>query len=127
MTQTDTRQMQQPVSPDAGALAEDAALSKPPSGKTFFAVVNANGALARGSDAKSSQNLGTGFYEVLFKFDVTACAYIACIGNGGSGAVEPSGEITVVGRNGQANGVFITTADSGGPYANRGFHLLVRS
>jgi hypothetical protein len=92
---------------------------------TLFAVVNPDGSLARGFGAVSSQRLAAGQYEVVFNRNVTGCAYIATIGLSGSSGASPSGEITVVGRAGNANGVFLTTTDSAGNFADRGFHLAV--
>jgi hypothetical protein len=97
----------------------------PSTARTYYAVVNADGSLARGFHAVSSANLGAGFYEVIFNQDVTRAAYTATIGSSATAGVEPTGEITVVGRSGAPNGVFITTSDSTGAYANRGFHLAV--
>jgi hypothetical protein len=94
---------------------------------TVYAVVNADGTLARGFRAASAQRLGLGNYEVVFKRDVTNAAYVASIGLAGSiGAANP-GEITVVGRNGNAKGVFVTTHSSAGAPADAGFHLAVHS
>ncbi len=129
MSQTDARQLEQPPpSSDAvSALVAGTTVGMPPTAQTFFAVVNADGSLARGFQAAFSQNLGTGFYEVIFNFDVTGSAYVASIGSSASFGIEPTGEITVVGRVGTPNGVFVTTSDSTGAFANRGFHLAVHS
>lgn len=99
----------------------------PETAQTFYAVVNADGTLARDFQAVSAQKLATGQYEVVFAHDLTGSAYIATIGNSGSVGIEPTGEITVVGRNGVPNGVFITTTDSAGTFADRGFHIAVHS
>jgi hypothetical protein len=92
---------------------------------TLFAVVNPDGSLARGFRAVSSQRFSPGQYEVVFNRNVSGCAYIATIGLSGSSGASPSGEITVVGRFGNANAVFLTTTDSAGNFADRGFHLAV--
>jgi hypothetical protein len=94
---------------------------------TFFAVVNADGTLARGFRAASAQRLGLGNYEVVFNRDVTAAAYVATIGlSGAIGAANP-GEITVVGRAGNTKGIFVTTHSSAGAPADAGFHLAVHT
>jgi len=50
-----------------------------------FAVVNSAGALNRGSaSAVAASNVVTGGYEVTFNKDVSACAYIATIGDVGT-------------------------------------------
>ena len=94
-------------------------------GGTLFAVVDANGTLARGRRAVSATRLGTGAYEVVFRRDVRRCAYVATIGLSGSAGSSLPGEITVVGRAGNDRGVFVTTHSSGGASADLGFHLTV--
>ncbi|HEY9826761.1 MAG TPA: hypothetical protein V6D19_15070 [Stenomitos sp.] len=93
--------------------------------QTKFAVVNDNGITARGRGVVSSQSLGTGLYEVIFNRDVTTCSYVATVGSSATSGTSPSGEMTVVGRFGNANGVFLTSKDSAGNAVNRGFHLQV--
>jgi hypothetical protein len=95
--------------------------------RIFFAVVNADGALARGARATSSQRLALGNYEVVFNRDVTRAAFLATIGLSGSIGAAPPGEITVVGRLGNAQAVFVTTHNSAGALADAGFHLAVVS
>ena len=92
---------------------------------TMYAVVNANGTLARGRKAVSATRLGTGAYEVVFRKDVRKGAYLATIGLSGSAGASLPGEITVVGRAGNDRGVFVTTHSSGGAAADLGFHLAV--
>ena len=92
---------------------------------TLYAVVDANGTLARGHKAVSATRLGTGTYEVVFRKDVRRCAYLATIGLSGSAGASLPGEITVVGRSGNDRGVFLTTHSSGGASADLGFHLAV--
>jgi hypothetical protein len=92
---------------------------------TLFAVVNANGTLARGLGAVSSQRLALGAYEVIFNRNVRDCAYVATIGLSGSAFSSPPGEITVVGRVTSANGVFLTVSNSAGAPTDLGFHLAV--
>ena len=92
---------------------------------TLYAVVDANGTLARGHKAVSATRLGTGTYEVVFRKDVRRCAYVATIGLSGSAGASLPGEITVVGRSGNDRGVFLTTHSSGGASADLGFHLAV--
>ena len=52
------------------------------------------------------------------------CAFIGTIGVPATGSSD-AGQITVAGRAGLANGVFVTTDDSAGTDANRPFHLAV--
>jgi hypothetical protein len=131
MTQTDVRQLEQPPPtadrPDVAAFVAGTVAGMPPTAQTFYAVVNADGSLARGFQAVEARNLGTGFYEVIFNVDVTGSAYIATIGSSATSGIEQTGEITVVGRAGTPNGVFVTTTDSAGTFADRGFHIAVHS
>jgi hypothetical protein len=129
MSQTDVRQLEQPPRSSEAVSPRVAGTTggMPPTAQTFFAVVNADGSLARGFEAAFAQNLGPGFYEVIFNYDVTGSAYIATIGSSESIGIEQTGEITVVGRFETPNGVFVTTTDSTGAFVNRGFHLAVHS
>ncbi len=91
-----------------------------------WAVVNANGSLARQSgDVVSTARLTVGQYEVIFDDEVTECVYTASLGLSGSLGIGPAGEIEVVGRFLNVNGVFVSTHTSTGAFADRGFHLLV--
>lgn len=92
---------------------------------TLFAVVNADGSLDRDFRAVSAQRFSRGQYEVVFNRNVSRCAYVATIGDSGDDVIPPSGEISVAGRFGNDNAVFIVTYDSDGRPANRGFHLAV--
>jgi hypothetical protein len=115
--------------PSTSRMAADGSGSfhaKKPLKKQLWAVVNRNnGRVARGQGALDANRLGRGAYEVLFDRNVRRCAYTATIGLSGSEGFEAPGEITVVGRVGTPNGVFITTHNSSGRLANRGFHLVV--
>jgi hypothetical protein len=93
--------------------------------KVLWAVVNSDGTLARGRGALDANLLATGDYEVLFDRGVTKCVYTGTIGLSGSFGEEAPGQITVAGRIDTTNGVYITTDDSTGASANRGFHLVV--
>lgn len=99
----------------------------PPSGhKSFTAVVSAAGHLVRGSGATAaSQPEGTGTYEVDFSADVTGCAYVATLGQTGSNGTAVPGLITVVGRSGMPNGIFVETGDRHGHEKNRSFQIDV--
>jgi len=93
--------------------------------KAFWAVVDSDGTLARDRGAVSAQRFDVGQYEVIFSRNVRNCAYVATIGLSGSESVSAPGETTVVGRFGNRRGVFVTTHDSTGAFADRGFHLQV--
>jgi hypothetical protein len=73
----------------------------------LWAVVNADGTLARGRGATSAASLGVdGQYEVVFNRSVSSCAFVATIDSSASGY---EGEISVTGREGNANAVFAQT------------------
>jgi hypothetical protein len=99
----------------------------PPTAQSFFAVVDANGTLARGFGATSATRLGVGIYQVVFSHDVRGSAYVGTLGLSVDFGISPSGEIAVVGRAGLPNGIFVQTFNSAGQSADRGFHLAVLS
>jgi hypothetical protein len=108
------------TSRSAGKLAAPAAA--PTTG--FFAVVDLNGVLVRGKGAVSAQRLSEGNYEVIFNASIASCAFTGSVGNSGfSGFAR--GQISVQGRSGTNNGLFVSTSSSSGIVANRPFHVLV--
>jgi hypothetical protein len=111
----------------SAALVPATAVGMPPTAQAFFAVVNADGTLARGFQASSASKLSTGTYQVIFAHDITGSAYIGTLGLSGSIGGSPSGQIAVVGRFGTPNGVFVQTFDAAGNAADRGFHLAILS
>ena len=100
----------------------------PPKARLFvrhhWAVVNANGKLARDRNAIRANKLGTGVYEVIFTRDVRNGVYVATVGTGEISAALP-GQISVSPRSGDAHGVFIRTTDSSGVRADMAFHIIV--
>lgn len=98
----------------------------PPAHRSFTAVVSAKGTLVRGSGATAaSQPEGKGTYEVDFSADVTGCAYVATLGQTGSRGTADPGMITVVGRSGVPNGIFVETGDRLGNDKDRSFQVDV--
>jgi len=93
--------------------------------KQTYAVVGADGTLARGSKVVSSTHISTGSYEVVFNHKVNKCAFTAAIGTTGAGSILAPGEITVAGRAGNTSGVFVHTMDRTGTAADSSFHLAV--
>jgi hypothetical protein len=91
-----------------------------------WAVVNADGSLARDRGATSAASLGVdGQYEVVFNRSVSACAYVATLGDA-TASTGAEGVVTVAPRDGNANGVFVQTFDVlTGTEANLPFHLAV--
>jgi hypothetical protein len=118
------QQAQRP-GPNDGISVDEVPGPDIPSGQYGYAVVNSNGTLARGHHAVKSDRIATGQYEVIFDSNVRMGAYIATIGLSGSTGNSPAGQITVVGRRNNANGVFVETSNSSGTLTDLGFHLGV--
>ena len=98
---------------------------KPPAaGTTFSAVVKSNGTLVRGSGATAAMQAEGGF-EVDFTNDVSQCAFVATIGQTGSSGFQSAGLISVVGRSGVPQAVYISTATRTGKTKYLPFHLDV--
>jgi len=94
--------------------------------RSLTAVVTAGGHLVRGTGATgASQPEGQGTYEVDFESDVTACAYVATLGQTGSNGLSLPGDITVVGRSGTPNAIYVATSDTKGRLRNRSFQVDV--
>jgi hypothetical protein len=91
----------------------------------LFAVVEGNGALARGNKVISATHLSAGSYEVIFNKNVNKCAFNASIGTTGTGSVPAPGQITVAGRAGNKAGVFVRVVDRAGANLDSPFHLSV--
>jgi hypothetical protein len=104
------------------------AAGMPATAQVWYAVVNADGTLARAFPSGTSSSKIAGFdgsYEILFRQDLTGCSYTATIGNAGAG--NPAhGSIVVAARAGNAKGVFVETRDTqSGPTVDHPFHLQV--
>ena len=90
-----------------------------------WAVVNKAGTLERaGCPGTTSEYLGNG-YQVLFNRNVRHCAYVATAGNAGSMDVPTPAVVSVAGRLGHVNGVFVSTVNLMGGEIQRGFDLIV--
>jgi hypothetical protein len=100
--------------------------SLPPTINTIYsAVVGAKGQLIRGSGVVSSDKVALGSYTVGFANDVSACTYVATVGETGAKSSEPAVFVTVAAANGVANNVYVQTFDVTGAIANYPFHLDV--
>jgi hypothetical protein len=95
-------------------------------GTHIWAVVNANGTLARnGGACAGTTSSGSGSYDVNFPKNIVNCAYVVTVGSASrSGTVAP-GYATVVGAAGTTTGVFVQTFSSSGALVAQGFHLVV--
>jgi len=93
----------------------------------LFAVVNSDGSLARaGCPGTASVLLNAGQYQVSFPRDITACGFVGTVGLSTFGGTSPQGMITVVGRAGSPDAVFIQTSDATGTLTSLGFHLSIQ-
>jgi Collagen triple helix repeat (20 copies) len=92
---------------------------------SLWAVVNgSDGSLARSSGATASSRIVTGQYQVTFNRNVTACSYLATIGNPQILNQAPATIQTAL-RAATTNAVFVETSDLAGADADRNFHLAV--
>jgi len=90
-----------------------------------WAVLNASGTIVRMAGATGSSHLSTGTYQVVFKSDVSQCAYVATVGDPGAGAVSQPGIATVATRAGNNSALFIQTFDqSSGALADLPFQVV---
>ncbi|WP_070009362.1 hypothetical protein [Streptomyces abyssalis] len=97
--------------------------------KIVRAVVNSEGNLVKrqsfGAASATRVGTSTGTYQVCFDVPVNKGTYVASIGLPGNVGTSAPGEITVVGRIGTDNCLFIQTYNSEGVLADRGFHVTV--
>ena len=93
------------------------------------AVINSNGTVARASTLPyhvlSSTNSGTGTYDVRFSHSISGCAWVGTVGLGGFSGSTGAAQITITGRAGTNNGLFITTFDGAGTATNEPFHVIL--
>lgn len=95
----------------------------------LWAVINANGTIARsdGANAATTAKLVgfTGAYKVGFFRNVRGCVYVATLGGSSNVGTPPNGILVVEGRFDNVNGVFVQTYAPNGVAADRPFHLFV--
>ncbi|HET6817035.1 MAG TPA: hypothetical protein VFH66_07410 [Mycobacteriales bacterium] len=96
--------------------------------RIMWAVVNADGSLARGTSGVASSKVGTGQYNVTFSGDVSQCAQITGGGLADNAGVAPVATTGTSTLNGNPKGVFVATyKEANGAFGaqDAGFHLLV--
>jgi hypothetical protein len=96
--------------------------------RILWAVVNADGSLARGTTGVSSSKGASGQYSVTFPIDVHLCAYFATSGLSGTVGAAPAAIAGTSSINGTPKAVLVATyQESNGAFggADSGFHLLV--
>lgn len=93
------------------------------------AVINANATVLRASTLPyhvvSSTSLGTGIYDLRFSHSIAGCAWVGTVGLGTFGGSTGAAQITITGRVGTNNGLFITTFNGAGTPTNEPFHVIV--
>jgi hypothetical protein len=90
-----------------------------------FAVVNANATLLRGKGVTSTAHLGPGVYDIRFARDISACAWTGTVGFGTFSASTGPAQITITGRSGTNNGLFVTTFNGAGVATDEPFAAVV--
>jgi hypothetical protein len=114
-----------------GAAIKESTLGVVPSaftahGGARYAVLNANGQLARGRDVSSVARTADGRYQVIFNADIRGCAYFATVGSETAAGPPQNSQISVGSLASNANGVAVLTENgNNGAQANRPFHLIV--
>ena len=102
-----------------------------PTCSAFCAVINSDGTIARAHVYTTASHLGTGEYQVLFysavstQKNVSKCAYVATPGVTTNSGSQPATFVTVAGRAGTTNGVYLATYNQAGAAVDAPFHLVV--
>jgi hypothetical protein len=94
-------------------------------GGARYAVVTANGQLARGRDVSSVARTSTGRYQAIFNADIRGCAYFATVGDTSAAGPPQNSQVSVASLASNVNGVAIRTEHGNGNEADRPFHLIV--
>jgi hypothetical protein len=96
--------------------------------RLMWAVVNADGTLARSTAGVASSRSTTGQYAVTFPINVTNCAHLSGDGTAGNAGAAPVAIVGTSGLNSNAKGVFIATySESNSSFGlnDAAFHLVV--
>ena len=109
-----------PIAGKATGVSPDATTVPP----RVFAVVNADGTKLRGKSVASTLRVSTGVYDVRFNRNISTCAWTGTVGFGTFGGSTGPSEISVSGRAGTNNGLFVQTF-GGSAAADLPFTVLV--
>jgi hypothetical protein len=90
-----------------------------------FAVLNSNGTKLRGKAVASTSKIGTGIYDVRFNRNISSCAWTGTVGVGGFGGSTGPAMISVSGRAGTNNGLFVETFNGTATATDLPFTVLV--
>ena len=113
-------------SPGAASTSAPKVVAKAaPAKQRVTAVINADGTEDRGRGLVSSNRIGAGTYEVFFDRSIKKCAWTGTVGLGSfSGSTGPA-MITITGRVGTNNGLFVTTFNGAAAATDLPFHTVV--
>jgi hypothetical protein len=116
--------------PNTGASASPATPAKEKvtknAGKVSWAVVQESGTKQRSFPTSiTTVALGTGEYEVISTKNISGCAFTGSLGEPESVDEVPGGSLTVAGRNGNADAVFVATFNASGAATNEPFHIAI--
>jgi hypothetical protein len=120
-----------PAGPAGGAGATGPAGATGATGPTgptgavtnLWAVLAADGSLARGSGVTSTAKVTTGSYDVVFDRDVDKCVYEATRGQPGSGTAPGDADVALL--LGNTKGIYLETRNNTGTLTDLPSHLLV--
>ena len=88
-------------------------------------MVNANGTELRGKAVASTSCLSTGVHDVRVNRDISWCAWTGTVGLGTFGGSTGRVDITVSGRAGTTNRLFVTAFNGPGGVADLPFLVVV--
>jgi hypothetical protein len=118
----------QSLSASSSAKAFTAKAAKAKKKDRVYAVVNADGSKHHGRGFVSSAKVvgdGAGVYEVFFDRSIKKCAWSGTVGNPDFVGHTGPAMITITGRVGTNNGLYVTTYDADGAKADLPFHTVV--
>jgi len=89
------------------------------------AVVGPNGGEIRGIGLRSVGHPNPGVYIPRFNRNIKKCAWVGTVGRGGFSGTSGPGLVTITGRNGTNNALYVETYDVDGNLTNLPFHVIV--
>jgi hypothetical protein len=109
--------------PDGKASTLVAATTTVP--QRVFAVVNADGTKLRGKAVASTAHLSAGVYDVRFNRNISTCAWTGTVGFGTFSGSTAASMISITGRAGTNNGLFVQTFNQAGTPTDLPFSAIV--
>jgi hypothetical protein len=90
-----------------------------------WAQIASTGAITRSSNAVSATRLSTGQFEVRFAHNILGCVWQGNVARPQFDNSPPRGLISITGRAGTTDGVFVQTFDQAGTPRNLNFSVFV--